>query len=209
MHPARILFRPLRTLLRWIAILIAEKRVVRGIRVVNMPMHDADEPAFEKVVDVIELIHRHDPARGRRVARDVRYVLVTRTATSGGEYWPNPRCVLVNASNVCRQVPEAIAMIVVHEATHARLWRMGVGRFPDVGRLEHTCVEAEITFARRVPGTEPLIEGARRKLATKYWEKPRDAAFETYLTDLGYPRWLRRLLLWKWRGGKRSTHGSS
>jgi hypothetical protein len=32
------------------------------------------------------------------------------------------------------------------------------------------CVGQEIEFARRVPGTETLIEGARLKLAQRWWE---------------------------------------
>lgn len=197
MHPGRIVTAPLRMAFQWIGMRLAEKRVVHGLVVADMRLDDADGPAFGRAIEAVELIHRHDPARLRRLARDVRCLIVAPTMASGGEYRENMRAVLLNAENVSRQRTEAIAMIIVHEATHARLWRRSVGRFPDTGRIERACVEAEIRFARKVPGTEPLIEGARRKLASRYWEQPQDAAMANYGAKLGVPRWLWRLLLRK------------
>jgi hypothetical protein len=189
-----VVLAPVRMALEWITMRLVEKRVVRGVLVADMRLDDSSPGAYETVIEVIELIHRHDPARVRRMARDVRYVAVTRTVGTGGEYRERSRSILLNESAVARQPREAVAMTVVHEATQARLCRMGVGRFPDLGRIERTCVEAEIAFARKLPDPERLIDAAGRKLASRYWEQPRHEAFEKYLEGLGYPRWARWLM---------------
>jgi len=154
---------------RWLAVRIAEKRQVHGVTLVDLARETPDGQAAEGAAKALELIHQHDPAVWRRLVRDVRYVVVTKTFGTAGEYWVDSGWVLLNEAVVMRQMTEFIAMVVVHEATHARLWRMGFGRCPDRERIETACVEAEIRFARRLPGTANLIAGARAKL-TRYWE---------------------------------------
>jgi hypothetical protein len=173
---------------------MGRKRTVHGVRIVDLIVREEESAACWDVESAIEVIRQHDPARLRRLLQDVRYVVVTHTAGSAGEYREDVRAILLDASNVGKQTPEAVAMVIVHEATHARLWRMGVGRFHDRGRIETACVRAEIDFARKIAGTERLIWGAEAKLATRYWEGPRPQDAERYLKRLGFPRWARRIL---------------
>lgn len=155
---------------RRLAIKIARKRQVHGVTLVDLARETLSSQAVERAVEALNLVRQCDPAVWRRLVRDVRYVVVTRTLGTAGEYWANIQWVLLNDAVVARQTTEAIAMVIVHEATHARLWRMGFGRCSDRERIETTCVEAEITFAQKLPGTSDLIAGARAKLATRYWE---------------------------------------
>lgn len=180
---------------RKVALRLASKHEVHGIQLADLVLGGgAESTARVDVANAIELINKYDPARLQRIQRDVRYVVVTATAGTAGEYWEDLRSILLDASNAQRQTVEAIAMVIVHEATHARLWRMGVGRCPDREKIERICVRSEIAFARKVPGTDRLIEGAKLKLASRYWESSRAQDVETYLEKLGFPRWARRLL---------------
>jgi hypothetical protein len=155
---------------RRVAILAGEGHDLEGIRVVDMTLVPYPNLCAD-IADALKLIHRYDSIRFNRMMSDVRRILIVGIERSAGEYWEDTRSVLLDAANCSRQTPEAVAMIIVHEATHARLWRMGVGRFPDRSRIERICVNAEIAFARKLPSSSRLIAGALAKLETRYWER--------------------------------------
>ena len=48
--------------------------------------------------------------------------------------------------------PEMIASVIVHEATHARLFRMGIGYEEGRrARVEQVCLRRELAFAAKLP----------------------------------------------------------
>ena len=52
-----------------------------------------------------------------------------------------------------------IASVIVHEATHARMMRLGFGyEEPKRVRIEHICFGAQQAFARRLPDGEQLVK---------------------------------------------------
>jgi hypothetical protein len=97
-----------------------------------------------------------------------------------------------------------IAATIVHEATHARLDRCGIGYDKLRPRVEAVCFRRELAFAAKLPNGEQVREQAERKLvfyATEdYWT---NAAFaERYVNDhiealrnLGAPDWIGRTAL--------------
>ena len=67
---------------------------------------------------------------------------------------------------------EELALTLIHEGTHARLKRAGFGYAEAIrARVERLCVLAEIVFACRLPGSEPLIADAQRRAArpAEFW----------------------------------------
>jgi hypothetical protein len=99
---------------------------------------------------------------------------------------------------------EEIASTIVHEATHARLWRCGF-RYSEETRLrvEAVCMRRERAFANRLPNGEEIRVGADRRLTAyagqDYWtdeafrRRYEEGAFEA-LEYLGVPKWLRLAL---------------
>jgi len=92
-----------------------------------------------------------------------------------------------------------IASAIVHEATHARLMRLGLGyEEPKRLRIERICFDSERAFVRRLPDGDKLLEEIA---ATKsyYGEGhfsdagQRDAALEG-LRMLGVQKWITWLL---------------
>ncbi len=86
-----------------------------------------------------------------------------------------------------------VACAIVHEATHARLTRLGF-RYEEPKRLriEHICFGAERTFARRLPNGEKLlkeIDEMKSFYGEEYFSEAgqREAALEG-LRTLGVPR---------------------
>ena len=63
--------------------------------------------------------------------------------------------------------PELIASVIVHEATHARLRRHGIGyEEPIRARVEAACIRRQIAFTRRLPHGDHARAAAERNLAS-------------------------------------------
>ncbi len=91
-----------------------------------------------------------------------------------------------------------IASIIVHEATHAHLDNTGI-EYTDESRarIERICMEAELSFVKRLPDNEELIKNAENRLATpeSFWT--RDAHLERLLDEMDImakeSKWIRFL----------------
>jgi hypothetical protein len=74
---------------------------------------------------------------------------------------------LLGVTYVRRVAPLELAMMMVHEATHARLSQHGLAYVGECRqRIERLCVAAEIAFAENVPESDALVEKARALLQT-------------------------------------------
>jgi hypothetical protein len=99
--------------------------------------------------------------------------------------------------------PEEIAVVIVHEATHARLENLGIGY--DDGqrdRIEAICVRRELAFAKRLPNGHPKRERVEATLdaQAEFWSntafRQRDTEGRAQtLRYLGTPNWIVRVLL--------------
>jgi hypothetical protein len=149
---------------------------------------------FEKVRDALRLILQYGPRFHARLRRDVKRLLFADTV--GGAYLAGLATCRIGIGYARRVAALDLAMTIVHEATHARLSRLG---FRYVGecreRIERACVKTEITFARSVPGSEPAIERTRALLETEWWtpQNSRQATLAE-LRERGVPSWLTRIL---------------
>jgi hypothetical protein len=96
-----------------------------------------------------------------------------------------------------------LASVLVHEAQHARLGRLGVS-YTGAHRLriEKLCVETELDFARRTPEGAALIKRLEHTLdhAGHIWDprrlvELRATMVEGFLRDLKAPAWVQRMML--------------
>jgi hypothetical protein len=133
----------------------------------------AKEPelALRRVEEALRLIKVFDRVRYDRLIRDLERVWVTPLpgysgccSYSLGACELDPRFVLAETT-----LPEMIAATIVHEATHARLQRCGIGYEEELrDRVEAVCVRRELAFAARLPNGERVREEAERGLGTVY-----------------------------------------
>lgn len=179
-----------------LSIRVGERRVAHGLTLVDLTQQQEAGPLFAAVEEALRIIAEHDPARLRRMRGDVKHIAIMHTADSAGEWWRLPGVMVLAFSHIQRAMPLSLAMTIVHEATHARIDRMGAIE-TDKEREERFCVAQEIVFARRVPGSERLIECAPRKLETEYWKQTGTREYQARrLKALGTPPIMRRFLLW-------------
>jgi hypothetical protein len=169
------------------------------------------EASLQRVRDALHLIKTYDPRRYRRLLLDVERiwvaVIVGGIAHFEASIWAcvlDPRLVLNET-----KTSEDIASAIVHEATHARLWRCGFRYSENVrSRVEAVCFRREQAFATRLPNGEQIRDRADRCL-TAYADKGHwtDAAFhQRYeegvfkaLEHIGAPK----LLMLALRAGRR------
>jgi hypothetical protein len=178
-----------------LAVAVSEKEHAYGLVLVDFSSEIEESGKFEAVKDALRMIECYDPGWTERLAAHVNQIVIARIPGAGGEYWNHSRSIVLDVQALQRQSAMAIAMLIVHEGTHARLWKRGLGRHPDREAIERICVRAEIAFASRVPNSERLIEGARAKLQSRWWEAPQTTdRMLRRIDELPLPRMARRVI---------------
>jgi hypothetical protein len=192
--------KPIFSLLRYLtwrlAILGLSRQVVRGMEVVSIAeAHDLARP-ISKLGDALELIAVHDPLRFERLRKNIRRVLLSDGV--GPEYITSIGACILSVAFVENASTVQLALTLVHEATHARLWRAHIGRrLAKRDQLEHVCIKSERQFGERLRGADRLAALAvvdAELVGSKWWS--RDALIQrraNEMRSLGLPAWLIQL----------------
>lgn len=172
----------------------------------------ADAPAsLSKIEEALRLIRERDPRRYARLTRDLESVWVVLLAGALGQFQHRDWTCELDERFVAEASVERVALTIVHEATHARLWRRGFRYEPEIRhRVEAICFGEERAFATRLPAFEEL-EGeldAYRGMPADAWsdKEMRRAHFRgsvAALKHLNAPRWLIGYLLRRTRARRR------
>jgi hypothetical protein len=147
-------------------------QVSRRSRVADFELADATDDhssgAEDQLLRSFNLIRETLPRVYARLRRDVRRVILLKAG--GPEYLPFTRTIAFKKSAVDRAEIPLLAMTLVHEATHARLWNNGIGYPANApARIEHLCVRAEVRLARELPDADELEKFAVDKLKNEWW----------------------------------------
>lgn len=172
--------------------LTSKRCTCRGIDVLMGFVSSQSGEVLAKLDEALLLIQTHDSIRFDRITRDLSSVLVLRGG--GPEYVPPIGACLLGEVLLLRSNAVSIAMMIVHEATHARLWNHGIRYDPAIRRrVERICMRAEIAFARRLPNGSAVVAWAQANLENESSELDdvRFARRRQDLEDLGLPAFLR------------------
>jgi hypothetical protein len=164
---------------------------VDGLRVWFQFLRDPKAPVMRAHIrQALKLISTFDPMRFARIKRDLAGIIVSDLPIP---IWPmgtfaeeTRTCHLVAARLLAagKGAPLVAAMMIVHEATHARLFRFGfdADTLRDERcriRQERMCKAAELAFLQRFPKSDLIQDHVRREL---------DAVPVTYATHTIYER---------------------
>jgi len=125
------------------------------------------EKNLRVVEQALSLIKTHDRLRYGRLVRDLERVWVRVLFGARGSFNSSLKACQLDTRFVLAHAesPEIVASVIVHEATHARLQRCGVGYREELRpRVEIACVRRERAFARRLPNADHLLQWAEEKL---------------------------------------------
>jgi hypothetical protein len=110
--------------------------------------------------------------------------------------------------------PEEVASTLVHEAQHARLFRLGFSYAPEFqARIERLCYRAERTFAKRLPDATGLVSAADTSMRhglEAYTREARKQSERAGLVTLAERNFIVRPLVWaydlrEWLRNRRTT----
>lgn len=175
----------------------------------------SDEELLPKMRNALQLIASHDPVRYARLRKDVRGVWVTQLPGPYGQFEQSDFTCELDDRFVTNSSLEKIASVIVHEATHARLWRRGFGYSENIRqRVEAICLRREVAFASRLPdsGTMPEELSAMLDLPPSSWSD--ETMAKSHLRGLlemmkhaELPRWLivRFLRFGRWAQKRRRS----
>ena len=176
------------------------------------PLSKATErsQAYERLADALYMLRRHAPVRYDRVLRLLNGFLIFGTdPDANASYDPiNGVCRLGASFMVAPTTTSVeIACAVVHEATHAWLFKLGIGYDEPIRhRVELVCIRAALLAARKLPGGEAEVERCRAQMSIdpEYFSNRSFVDRKTHhLRELGCPEWIIQAALWMRR--KRAT----
>jgi hypothetical protein len=158
-----------------------------------------------RVERALLLVKQHSPLHYSRIINDLERVWIFLLSHGRAEYNHSLKACVLDERYVADSAAsvEQIASTIVHEATHARLERLGIRYKEELrARIEAICFRRELAFAVRLPDCSQLQEDRAQDL-NWYQANPdyfRDAQFserhtkgeiET-LRHIGVPDWLIR-----------------
>jgi hypothetical protein len=170
-------------------------------------IEDKPEAGLRRVEEALHLIKSYDRRRYDRLIRDLERVWVRLIPGGLAQFDSSIWACLLDPRDLLDETrsPELIASWIVHEATHARLWRWGIGYQEELrSRVEAVCLRREQAFAAKLPDGALIREQADWKLSAyanqDYWtdEACRARMIEGYagaLQYVGMPSWFIKSML--------------
>lgn len=120
----------------------------------------AQEENLARVEGALLLIQQHSPLDHARVVRELERIWVRLSLYGNpGEYEHALKACILDKRYVADPATtiERIASAIVHETTHARLERYGIGYKTELRtRIEAICFRRELAFAVRLPNSAEL-----------------------------------------------------
>jgi hypothetical protein len=174
------------------------RRVVQGIVLVQFSPNGEPAELFDKLAQALDFIHRYDPKQFARLRERIPRIALVE---AGGEVYDHGlRTYIADARTVRARTVGEVALAIVHEATHARIHRLGVrSAASTLDRVERMCIAQEVAFAERTPPGFGLLAIASAKFQHPWWsvdeERSRDRERAEGLGMPGFAIRLMRLLV--------------
>jgi hypothetical protein len=142
-----------------IALWFSTSRSIDGLWVGTM--ENKPHPGSRRVEDALQLIKLRAPLHYSRVVRHLERIWVRLEHTASACYYHSMRACVLDERYVLQKTTtvEEIAATIIHEATHARLERLGIQYVEKQRRrIEAVCIRRELNFIAKLPHAEPLQE---------------------------------------------------
>jgi len=148
-----------------LALAMCTSRRVDGIWIGNWGRTPKEN--LTRVEGALLLIKQHSPLDHARIVRDLERIWVDLSFHGLAEYKHSLKACILDERYVANPATtiERIASTIVHETTHARLERYGIGYNEELRtRIEAICFRRELAFAVRLPNSAELQQEIGRYL---------------------------------------------
>ena len=176
-------------------LLTSSKRKCQGMQVALAHASALSDEVLAQIDSALLLMEQFDPLGFARLRRCLKCVVVLQTG--GPAFIPPIRGCILGESLVLSSTSTGLALMLVHEAAHARLWQLGFRYGSTIrSRIERFCIRCEIAFASRLPESDTTVPWVRQKLThDELWtDESLRKRRQIQLADLDLPVWLRRVL---------------
>jgi len=186
---------------RFLLFFSRERRRVDGLWIGGL--EGKSSAAWPRIEAALRLIKIYDRIRYDRLIRDLDRIWVKTLPASIGSFNASLNACQLDERFVLdeKSAPELIASVIVHEATHARLMRCGIGYEEELrARVEKVCLRRELAFAAKLSNGERIRAQADPELGylpQSYWTN--EAFLDRHLKGsaealsyFGMPNWLIR-----------------
>lgn len=155
---------PVRLLALRLMLAQSPQTVARGMTIVDITASEDSALLLKRIADALHVFAALDARRWRRATQDLSRIVLTH-ARAAAKYVPSASACFVDVAYTRCQTPEVIASAIVHEATHARLWKAGI-RYESWrrARIERRCIREELAFLACTRDTQGLIEVLQARL---------------------------------------------
>ena len=187
----------------------------------------APENARDTIAQALDRIAQVDPVSFAHIPKALPGGIIA-DATNYAHAWysiPRKACV-IGAHALAEDTTDTLALCILHEMCHARLWDRGIGYDgKDLrARVERVCIRRELAFARKLEALD-LPAGTHtgwisEKLARVDESHYSDDSFDLrhrqellqklrLMRDMDTPRWLRRRTILRTRAKLRAWRAAS
>ena len=157
---------------------------------------------YRRLDEALSLLKGNAPGRYERVRKSLKGFLIFGIDPINASY--DPTTAVCRLGEKFMLAPDttaaAVACTVVHEATHGRLFKLGIPYDEPLRyRVEMICIKAALLTAQKLPGAEAQVERCRRQLTIDPGFFSTDSFTERAANDLraaGLPEWLVRTVVW-------------
>jgi len=139
-----------------------------GILLVDLTDTRRDGSPLEHIREAMDLISSVDQRRFRILQRELSKILIT--WGDGPSFWPFSTACVLPKEYVEKEGTAGLASTIIHEVTHARLWRKGFRYDQEIRRrIESACVREQIRFALRLPEGPQIVSRLEAAFEKEWW----------------------------------------
>ena len=155
------MLRPYTWILDTLLLRLSDRKRIEGFDVYVVPTGDPPDAVFQKVREGLVFLRSVDARRFERTQRDLACIVVRPCARS--HYVIRSNSCVLDRTLALKQSPEKIAMTVLHEATHARIYHAGIPWVNNAlkNRIERLCTKAELSFLYQLSAAGYAVPSAR------------------------------------------------
>jgi hypothetical protein len=182
---------------------LSPKYALHGLPVWT-PVARAEERSliYKRLDEALNLLKAGAPGRYERVRASLKGILIFGIDSTRASY--NSDTGICELRQKFMLAPDttalAVACVVVHEATHGRLFQLGIPSDESLRyRVEMVCIKASLLTMQRIPGAEVEVDRCRRQLTIDpgyFSNESRTQRAAGELRKFGAPEWLVRHLIW-------------
>ena len=176
-------------------ILTSARHDVQGIPTLVSRFSQSVDSELARIDSALTLLREQDSTRFRRLTNTCTKIVVGDFL--GSAFWPLSNACALDSRRVLRGDPVALALVIVHESTHATLACRGVYSIRSrARRIEHVCVRQELNFLDRLDAAGFANVAAWKdfraaQLKSEWWtERAQYERRRRELTARGAQRWL-------------------